>query len=114
MLNLLLTALLTAAAPIIPVPVEYSRNGVGAYKPELLQKPRILQGSRSGNTFRSKVASLPAFAREEAYEIVLNGCGATIRALTPEGVFRACQTLRKLELTDTARLCCTISGIIWM
>ena len=65
-------------------------------------------GSKAGKAFRNKVASLPDFARREAYELSVSGCGVSIRALTPEGVFRARQTLKKLELQDTARLCCTI------
>ena len=106
---LLLTAVvLTATSSIIPAPAEYTCAGDARYKTEALSRPRILQGSRAGKAFRTRVSGLPRFAQEEAYELTVGTCGATIRALTPEGVFRARQTLRKLELTDTSRLCCTI------
>ena len=93
---------------IIPYPVEYKTNAGGTYRKEALENQQVRQGSRASKAFRDRVAELPDFARQEAYEIVISSCSTKIQAITPEGVFRARQTLRKIAAADSARRCCTI------
>lgn len=59
-------------------------------------------GSRS---LQDELASLPAFAREEAYRICIDKQGVEIEALTEQGVFRAMTTLQQLGSTLP---CCTL------
>ena len=118
LLSLFLAVLLGLAAPaetaaqpsvpLIPYPAEYSAKEGCSYEPEVLEKVRVRTGRSCSNAFRQKVRGLPPFARKEAYEISISGSGTTIQAQTAEGEFRARQTLRKLALTDSSRLCCTI------
>lgn len=93
---------------IIPRPVEYIVEGADCYNPQYLEIIDIRTGCRCSPSFRKKVAKLPSFAKKEAYQLTVGVGGVTIHTLTSEGEFRARQTLRKLQLTDTARLCCTI------
>ena len=102
---ILLPLLLTSS--IIPRPVEYT-TGARQYKDCALGRVRVRTERQCTKDFRERTAALPEFARREAYEIRIFPGRTCIQALTPEGEFRARQTLRKIALTDSSRLCCTI------
>ena len=103
-----LLMLFLLAVSLIPAPVEFKESANSQYDKSLLDKPKESVGSRCSRSFRQKTASLPEFARKEAYEISIGTCGVKVQALTQEGAFRARQTLRKVAATDSARHCCTI------
>ncbi|MBR4809127.1 MAG: beta-N-acetylhexosaminidase [Bacteroidales bacterium] len=93
---------------LIPAPAEYKENPRAIYDVSVLGKVKEYTGPRCSAAFRRKLAQLPDFAAAEAYELSIGSCGVKIQALTPEGVFRARQTLLKLAATDSARHSCTI------
>lgn len=93
---------------LVPAPVEYSERPDTQYDVAVLQNVRVRTGKRCGDSFRRRIATLPGFAAKEAYEMKIGSCGVTIQALTPEGEFRARQTLCKLAAVDSSRRCCTI------
>ena len=106
-MHICLILIVSALQLLIPFPVEYS-EGKSCYEAKVLEKPRVLLGGRASGSFRERTSQLPEFARKEAYELRITPCGVRIQALTPQGEFRARQTLRKLALADSARRCCTI------
>ncbi len=93
---------------IIPRPVEYRPDSLSKYSVQALEKLTVRIGRRCSAAFRRKVAHLPDFAAREAYLLSVTPAGASIQALTPEGEFRARQTLAKLSSCDSSRHCCTI------
>lgn len=103
-----LILLFVLALNLIPRPVEYKSDGKTVYEPGALENLDVRKGQACGSGFRNRVKTLPDFARKEAYELRITGKGVRIQALSDEGVFRAGQTLHKLSLTDSSRLCCTI------
>lgn len=62
----------------------------------------------SSPAFRTRVAHLPEFAQDEAYELIVNKKGVTINALTQEGAFRAMQALKMMSLIDARIQHCSI------
>ena len=104
---LILLCLLSSSS-VIPVPVQYKTEGSAKYGSASVGNVRSRTGGRCPGSFRKKVAGLPDFARREAYELKVGPCETVIHALTPEGEFRARQTLRKLVATDSLHRCCTI------
>ena len=87
---------------LIPQPVSYTvEKGSAA----TFREPVVQMGSRS---FRKKVATLPDFAREEAYELSIGRKGIRIEALTEKGAFRARTTLEQMLLQGTPLPCCTV------
>lgn len=69
------------------------------------QSPVILIGAQS---FRKATASLPAFAREEAYRLTISRKGIRIEANTDAGVFYARQSLAQMRSGCDSLQCCTI------
>ena len=87
-MKLLFTILL--ALGILPVPVSFERaDGVSTAK-----DVEIVEGKRA---FTRWSASLPEFARREAYRLTITPKQVRIEANTPEGVYRARTTLAQLE-----------------
>ena len=80
----IILVLTLALLQLIPAPVSYS--------PE-------------GRSFRKMTEGLLEYARNEAYLIKVGKKKTKIKALSPEGRFRAEQTLRKLELLGELRPC---------
>ena len=84
---------------LIPEPVEYSiSDGICTLKPDGSDGKVYLNAA----AFTAKVAKLPEFAKEEAYEMIIGKKGVKIYALTEEGIFRGRQTLEMLRLLDPA------------
>ena len=54
-----------------------------------------------GKAFADKTALLPAFAREEAYELTVTPKGYKVQANTETGYFYALQTLKQMETCGT-------------
>ena len=108
-LCLLLLAGLTATAPartgspdrILPTPAQVTvEPGQTVW-----QSPEIRIGTKA---FRKATATLPAFAREEAYRLTISRKGIRIEANTDAGVFYACQSLEQLRNGCDSLQCCTI------
>ena len=87
-MKILLTVLL--ALGILPAPVSFER-GDGTTTAKDVE---ILEGNRA---FARWSASLPEFARKEAYRLTITPKRVRIEANTPEGVYRARTTLAQLE-----------------
>ena len=107
MVKLLLT-LAVLAAQIIPCPVEYQERAGQICPASVLDHPQVRQGANCSCEFKKRTKSLPAFASKEAYQLDISTGGVKIQALSPEGVFRGRQTLRKLRLADSVCVCCTV------
>jgi len=87
-MKILFTILL--ALGILPAPVSFERaDGVSTAK-----DVEIVEGKRA---FTRWSASLPEFARKEAYRLTITPKRIRIEANTPEGVYRAQTTLAQLE-----------------
>jgi len=87
-MKILLT--LIVALGILPAPVSFERaDGTSNVK-----EVEVVQGKRA---FSRWSASLPAFARKEAYRLTITPKRVRIEANTPEGVYRAQTTLAQLE-----------------
>ena len=87
-MKILLTIVL--ALGILPAPVSFERaDGVSTAK-----DVEIVEGKRA---FTRWSASLPEFARREAYRPTITPKQVRIEANTPEGVYRAKTTLAQLE-----------------
>ena len=95
------------SSSVIPIPAEYIVYEQ-QYSPDVLHRISVRRDNRCSAAFRRRASALKPFARSEAYELTVGRGGVRIQALTAEGEFRARQTLRKLELCDTARRCCSI------
>lgn len=54
-----------------------------------------------GKAFARKTASLPAFAREQAYELTVTPKGYKVEANTEQGYFYALQTLKQMQTCGT-------------
>ena len=67
--------------------------------------PKVTLG---GQAFRKATAGLPAFARDEAYRLTVDGKGVRIEANTETGVFYARQTLAQLTRESDTLRCCTV------
>ena len=81
---------LIVALGILPAPVSFERaDGTSTAK-----DVEVVMGKRSFNRWS---ASLPAFARKEAYRLTITPKRVRIEANTPEGVYRAKTTLAQLE-----------------
>ena len=81
---------LIVALGILPAPVSFERaDGASTAK-----DVEVVVGKRS---FSRWSASLPDFARKEAYRLTITPKRVRIEANTPEGVFRANTTLAQLE-----------------
>lgn len=97
-LPLLFAGMLTAAAAgpekIIPAPVQAS-SGSGVYKlrSPLSESVKTVVGGRK---FARETASLPEFARNEAYRLTVNGRGISVEANTAAGAFYAVQSLQQM------------------
>ena len=87
-MKILLT--LIVALGILPAPVSFER----ADGTSTVQEVEVVQGKRA---FTRWSASLPAFARKEAYRLTITPKRVRIEANTPEGVYRAQTTLAQLE-----------------
>lgn len=87
---------------LIPRPVSYM---VGKGAATSAKDTEVRLGSRR---FRKKAATLPDFAKEEAYELSVGPEGIRIEALTETGVFRARKTLEQMRLAGPELTCCTI------
>ena len=87
-MKILLT--LIVALGILPAPVSFER----ADGTSTVQEVEVVQGKRA---FSRWSASLPAFARKEAYRLTITPKRVRIEANTPEGVYRAQTTLAQLE-----------------
>ena len=75
---------------ILPAPVSFERaDGTSTVK-----DVEVVEGKRA---FSRWSASLPAFARKEAYRLTITPKRILIEANTPEGVYRARTTLAQLE-----------------
>lgn len=85
---------------LIPCPVTVKMEEGSCKQAE---RVRVHLGRRA---FRRKVASLPAWAQEEAYQLQVKRTGVHIDALTETGVFRARTTLEQLSRHGLP--CCTI------
>ena len=87
-MRILLTFLL--ALGILPAPVSFERaDGTSTVK-----EVEVVEGKRA---FTRWSASLPEFARKEAYRLTITPKRVRIEANTPEGVYRAKTTLAQLE-----------------
>lgn len=95
---------MAAAGPqdLTPAPVEYSLTG-GISKCGLDQA--IVLKSQG---FLKEIESLPQWKQNEAYRITVERFSVLIEAASDEGVFRARQTLRQLELLGGDVPCCKI------
>ena len=71
----------------------------------LYQNPDVVIGGRA---FRKATASLPAFAHEEAYRLMINKKGIRIEANTETGAFYAQQSLAQMHRAGEMLACCTI------
>ena len=81
---------LIVALGILPAPVSFERaDGTSTTK-----DVEVVEGKRA---FTRWSASLPAFARKEAYRLTITPKRIRIEANTPEGVYRAKTTLAQLE-----------------
>ena len=86
------TVLLTllVALGILPAPVSFERaDGTSNVK-----EVEVVEGKRA---FSRWSASLPEFARKEAYRLTITPKRVRIEANTPEGVYRARTTLAQME-----------------
>ena len=82
--------ILTVALGILPAPVSFDRaDGTSTVK-----EVEVAEGKRA---FTKWSASLPAFARKEAYRLTITPKRVRIEANTSEGVFRAMSTFAQLE-----------------
>ena len=61
-----------------------------------------------GKAFRKETASLPEFAREEAYRLTVSRKGIVIEANTEAGAFYAEQSLAQMCSDGEALACCTV------
>ena len=102
-----ITSLSAYSSPdkIIPEPVEHSVSD-GFYN--LKGDGSDVKVYLSDAKFAAKVAGLPAFAQEEAYELIVGKKGVKIYAMTEEGAFRARQSLEMMRLIDRDIQYCTI------
>lgn len=82
--------------PVIPAPVEV-RESAGTPNVEKELSRKVGKAS-----FARRTASLPAFAREEAYFLVVTPKGYRVEANTETGYARALQTLSQVDR------CCTV------
>ena len=90
---------------LIPAPVDFSvSEGVYTLRADHTDIKIYL----SSPEFHTKVADLPDFAREEAYELVVGKKGVRIYAMTEEGAFRGRQALKMMRLMDDDVRCCRI------
>ncbi len=81
---------LIVALGILPAPVSFERgDGTSTAK-----DVEVVVGKRSFNRWS---ASLPEYARKEAYRLTITPKRVRIEANTPEGVYRASTTLAQLE-----------------
>lgn len=79
------------AFPVIPAPVEVQESaGIPNLGKELSRKV-------GKAAFARRTASLPAFAREEAYSLEVTPKGYKVEANTPVGYLRAMQTLSQVD-----------------
>ena len=82
---------------LIPKPVEYTvGDGVYTLRPDGSDVKVYMNAA----SVAAKVAGLPDFAKEEAYELVIGKKGVKIYAMTDEGAFRGRQTIEMLRLLD--------------
>ncbi len=88
---------------VIPAPVSYTL-GKGTV-PSGGLVPKVIP---CGKSFSRLAATLPSFARDEAYRLVISPKGATVEAMTEAGVFYALQTLSQMRQADPEVLCCEI------
>ena len=88
-------------AHILPAPAQIV-NAEGRIP---CRTPDILVGGRA---FRKATASLPAFAREEAYRLSISRKGIRIEANTETGAFYARQSLDQMRRDSDTLSCCTI------
>ena len=106
---LLLLAVLSAPVPaaaggpesILPAPAKITT----AEGTTLYRNPDIVIG---GKAFRKATASLPAFAREEAYRLTISRKGVRIEANTETGAFYAQQSLAQMRRDGDTLTCCTV------
>lgn len=82
---------------LIPEPVEYTTEE-GVYT--LRADGSDIKVYLNSTPFHAKVADLPDFAKEEAYELTIGKKGVKIYACTEEGAFRGRQTLEMLRMLD--------------
>ena len=88
-------ALVTSALAQVPAPVQMTPvEGTPNITKELSRKI-------GGKAFAKKTAALPAFAREEAYELTVTPKGYKVQANTETGYFYALQTLKQMESCGT-------------
>ena len=87
--------LCTSAFSQVPAPVQMiPADGTPNINKELSRKV-------GGKAFAKKTAALPAFAREEAYELTVTPKGYKVQANTETGYFYALQTLKQMETCGT-------------
>ena len=82
--------LITLALNLVPAPVSFTEAGGAASVERVVVR-------KNRRAFRAATASLPEFARKEAYRLTLRPHKAVIEALTDEGVFRARKSLEQLQ-----------------
>ena len=93
--SLLLLAWGVAVGAQVPAPVQMTpADGTPNLTKELSRKI-------GGKAFAKKTAQLPAFAREEAYELTVTPKGYKVEANTETGYFYALQTLKQMETCGT-------------
>lgn len=104
LLSTLLAALSAAAGgpeAILPAPAEIiPGSGEVSYA-----EPVVTLG---GKAFRRATASLPAFARDEAYRLTVSKKGIRIEANTEAGAFYARGALEQMRRDGKAIACCTV------
>ena len=87
--------LCTSAFSQVPAPVQMiPADGTPNINKELSRKV-------GGKAFAKKTAALPAFAREEAYELTVTPKGYKVQANTETGYFYALQTLKQMQTCGT-------------
>ena len=96
LLTLLAGVVLCASAfSQVPAPVQMiPADGTPNINKELSRKV-------GGKAFAKKTAALPAFAREEAYELTVTPKGYKVQANTETGYFYALQTLKQMQTCGT-------------
>ena len=88
-------ALAVSALAQVPAPVQMTpAEGTPNLTKELSRKI-------GGKAFAKKTAALPAFARDEAYELTVTPKGYKVLANTETGYFYALQTLKQMESCGT-------------
>ena len=86
---------------ILPAPARITPGeGTTVYR-----TPAVFIGAKS---FRQATASLPAFAREEAYRLTVSQKGIRIEANTETGAFYARQSLAQMRRDSDTLACCTV------